>query len=351
MCNKLWRHPWEEIADFATAPKRILPGRPSLHTTRCMAAVASPDPWYELGSRFLRLPARATRDGSRPGEVVGTAVHVDLYGRPSCEAALAVAVEPATGEVLCLRAIHCSSAFEAYEEAFWGVICAYLRREPASKPASLTSSDRALADYIFGLLQGCGTDVACIDASSQRVQWPASLLRETLRLPHPQPATEERAAARPAPAEPPAPTHSLPAFFQPEPEPAAEAGRAEDAPLVADVMAAVVEALAASGEASALLRGAAGEEGRGAGERGAAPAGNLGTAHGPEQLVLLGACHHAECGKLLPRRKLKRCSACKVMLYCSAACQAENWTAGGHRQVCRELQSMREARVAGGGRA
>ena len=316
-----------------------------------MAAVASPDPWYELGSRFLRLPARATRDGSRPGEVVGTAVHVDLYGRPSGEAALAVAVEPATGEVLCLRAIHGSSAFEAYEEAFWGVICAYLRREPASKPASLTSSDRALADYMFGLLQGCGTDVACIDASSQRVQWPASLLRETLRLPHPQPATEERAAARPAPAEPPAPTHSLPAFFQPEPEPAAEAGRAEDAPLVADVMAAVVEALAASGEASALLRGAAGEEGRGAGERGAAPAGNLGTAHGPEQLVLLGACHHAECGKLLPRRKLKRCSACKVMLYCSAACQAENWTAGGHRQVCRELQSMREARVAGGGRA
>ena len=67
--------------------------------------------------------------------------------------------------------------------------------------------------------------------------------------------------------------------------------------------------------------------------------------------MLLGACHHAECGKLLPRRKLKRCSACKVMLYCSAACQAENWTAGGHRQVCRELQSMREARVAGGGRA
>ena len=38
------------------------------------------DPWYAMGSEFLRLPARASRDGDQPGEVVGTAIHVELLG-------------------------------------------------------------------------------------------------------------------------------------------------------------------------------------------------------------------------------------------------------------------------------
>ena len=33
-----------------------------------------------MGSEFLRLPARASRDGDQPGEVVGTAIHVELLG-------------------------------------------------------------------------------------------------------------------------------------------------------------------------------------------------------------------------------------------------------------------------------
>ena len=33
-----------------------------------------------MGSEFLRLPARASRDGVQPGEVVGTAIHVELLG-------------------------------------------------------------------------------------------------------------------------------------------------------------------------------------------------------------------------------------------------------------------------------
>ena len=36
------------------------------------------DPWYAMGAEFLRLPARASRDGDHPGEVVGTAIHVEV---------------------------------------------------------------------------------------------------------------------------------------------------------------------------------------------------------------------------------------------------------------------------------
>ena len=51
--------------------------------------------------------------------------------------------------------------------------------------ATLTSTDLALADYIFGVIQGCVTEVACVGADAA-VQWHASLLagpidRRTMR--------------------------------------------------------------------------------------------------------------------------------------------------------------------------
>ena len=80
------------------------------------------DAWYALGSRFLQLPARATRDGdAERGEAptpVGTAVHVELFAPAGASAPpyLAIAFEPATGEVISCRRVDCTTGFDGYEE-------------------------------------------------------------------------------------------------------------------------------------------------------------------------------------------------------------------------------------------
>jgi hypothetical protein len=99
---------------------------------------------------------------------------------------------------------------------------------------------------------------------------------------------------------------------------AAEDAPAPVAPLVSRVAQIVLDRLVADGQMAATL--------------GAPP-----PASG---LQLLGACHDTKCGKLLPRRQLKRCSACKVMMYCSAACQARHWNQGGHKRGCKDIQAM-----------
>jgi hypothetical protein len=111
------------------------------------------DQWYAMGSEFLRLPARASRDGDRPGEVVGTAIHVELFGYSATPPYLAVAFEPATGAVVDCRCVRCPGAFEAYEEVMWGLIGSYMKAldrrtgptDPASvrhKPANIFTTDR-----------------------------------------------------------------------------------------------------------------------------------------------------------------------------------------------------------------
>ena len=142
------------------------------------------DEWYELGTKFLQLPARATRDGAaETGEqVLGTAVHVELFGRKGEQCAppyLALAIEPSTGAVVsCRRVVH-TTGFEGYEDVLWGFIEDFIARNERMsagdsalhhKPATLTSTDGALADYIFGLLQGCGMDVVHVDGKTQRAQ-------------------------------------------------------------------------------------------------------------------------------------------------------------------------------------
>lgn len=148
------------------------------------------DPWYAMGSEFLRLPARASRDGDQPGEVVGTAIHVELLGYSATPPYLAVAFEPATGAVVDCRSVRCPGAFEAYEEVLWGLIGSYMRAldrrtGPSSgaalrhKPAVISTTDSALADYMFGLLQGCGCGVVCVGATAS-VQWPSARLASLL---------------------------------------------------------------------------------------------------------------------------------------------------------------------------
>ena len=61
------------------------------------------------------------------------------------------------------------------------------------------------------------------------------------------------------------------------------------------------------------------------------------------RLVPLGACHDGKCGRLLHRSRLKRCSACKKMYYCSAECQLHHWRHGGHKEGCKDIQEMNAA--------
>lgn len=237
----------------------------------------------QVGTSFLSLPARASRDGDDGEAAVGTAVHCELAcalgGGPPF---ICVAFEPATGDVLVAPAPAGSTGFQVYEEVVWSVMAAYMEKagpQVAYKPSNITTTDSGLADYMFGLLQGCGCDVMCVDGATQRVQWPATRLARLV--------------------------------------PGGAIG--EHAPLVREVTEALLEELVSSGRARELL-------GDGAG----AP---------PTGLVLAGSCHDGECGKLAPRRGLKRCSACKRTTYCSAACQARHWKAG-HRVKCKDIQAI-----------
>ena len=264
------------------------------------------DAWYELGSQFLKLPARATRDGES-ATAVGTAVHVELIGRLDVGEPpyLALAFEPSTGEVVVCHRVDHTTGFDGYEEVLWAFIEAYIKRleqRYASdralyhKPATLTTTDSALADYIFGLLQGCGMDAIHIDARTQRVQWAADDLR-----------TDDGAPS---------------ASGQPQ-------STADAAPFVQDVMERVLADLVDSGRAAAALNGSSGTAQQGVVQ----PPGRV-------QLVPIGACHNDSCGRLLSRSKLKRCSACKRMYYCSTACQLQHWRYGGHKEGCKDIQEI-----------
>ncbi|KAK3239363.1 hypothetical protein CYMTET_50707 [Cymbomonas tetramitiformis] len=276
---------------------------------------------YALGTRFLQLPARASRDGA-PGEsAVGTAVHVELLSRFVEEAGettppyLSVAFEPATGEVLDCRAVPHSQGCKAYEEVLWGFIEAYLQRldrrkaESAEsveehKPALLTTTDSALADYIFGLLQGCGMDILCVDAAAQKVQWPSRSL---------QAASTQTASGN--------------------------AGEGEPTLAIATVFRNTLTSLVVSGRVQSTLSTGQREE-----ERVAEPASELSPASSlPGGLTQLGACHEESCQRLAPRNRLKRCSGCKVMRYCGAACQKKHWTLGRHKKGCKDIQAINAA--------
>lgn len=277
------------------------------------------DVWYVLGTRFLQLPARASRDGA-PGEsAVGTAVHVELLGRleagETTPPYLSVAFEPATGEVLDCRAVPQSQGCKAYEEVLWGFIEAYLQRldqrkaESAEsveehKPALLTTTDSALADYIFGLLQGCGMDISCVDAAVQKVQWPSPSLQAVFK---------QTASG--------------------------SAWEAEPTLAIDTVLRHTLTSLVVSGRVQSTLSTGQHEE-----ERDAEPVSEVSPVGLlPGGLMQLGACHEESCQRLAPTTLLKRCSGCKVMRYCGAACQKRHWKLGGHRKGCKDIQAINAA--------
>ncbi|KAF7326165.1 Ubiquitin carboxyl-terminal hydrolase 18-like isoform X1 [Mycena kentingensis (nom. inval.)] len=49
--------------------------------------------------------------------------------------------------------------------------------------------------------------------------------------------------------------------------------------------------------------------------------------------TMLSGCDNVECGQLHARKCLKRCSRCRIMLYCSRECQTRDWHSG-HRNIC-----------------
>jgi len=58
-----------------------------------------------------------------------------------------------------------------------------------------------------------------------------------------------------------------------------------------------------------------------------------------EARVKLNKCH--ACDKVDPTgSEFKRCSRCKVALYCSADCQRNHWK-DGHKEDCKSLQALK----------
>ncbi|KAJ7663420.1 hypothetical protein DFH06DRAFT_1190197 [Mycena polygramma] len=49
--------------------------------------------------------------------------------------------------------------------------------------------------------------------------------------------------------------------------------------------------------------------------------------------VSRGACDNTECGIILEKASLRRCSGCRDVLYCSIPCQRRDWQSG-HRESC-----------------
>ncbi|KAK6978212.1 hypothetical protein R3P38DRAFT_3119988 [Favolaschia claudopus] len=55
------------------------------------------------------------------------------------------------------------------------------------------------------------------------------------------------------------------------------------------------------------------------------------------ELSLLRACYNTECGAILEKSKLKRCSLCRHVWYCSVECQRADWRRDNHRGSCRSI--------------
>nr|GAT45109.1 predicted protein [Mycena chlorophos] len=51
------------------------------------------------------------------------------------------------------------------------------------------------------------------------------------------------------------------------------------------------------------------------------------------KLIRGGLAERVQCCRIASKSLLKRCAGCKMMFYCSPACQREDWR-GGHRDIC-----------------
>ncbi|KAJ7469606.1 hypothetical protein FB451DRAFT_355419 [Mycena latifolia] len=49
-------------------------------------------------------------------------------------------------------------------------------------------------------------------------------------------------------------------------------------------------------------------------------------------------CDNIPCSRIAQKRTFRSCAQCATRYYCSPACQAVDWTTGGHQKVCRTLR-------------
>ncbi|KAJ7906127.1 hypothetical protein B0H13DRAFT_2021555 [Mycena leptocephala] len=57
------------------------------------------------------------------------------------------------------------------------------------------------------------------------------------------------------------------------------------------------------------------------------------------------ACDNMECGAIIPKTRLRRCSGCLTSLYCSPQCQLWDWRRDGHRRVCDTLYGCHSGHI------
>ncbi|KAJ7831075.1 hypothetical protein B0H13DRAFT_2113661 [Mycena leptocephala] len=57
------------------------------------------------------------------------------------------------------------------------------------------------------------------------------------------------------------------------------------------------------------------------------------------------ACDNMECGAIIPKTRLRRCSGCLTSVYCSPQCQLWDWRRDGHRRVCDTLYGCRSGHI------
>ncbi|KAF7310159.1 MYND-type domain-containing protein [Mycena indigotica] len=53
-------------------------------------------------------------------------------------------------------------------------------------------------------------------------------------------------------------------------------------------------------------------------------------------------CDNLECARVGPEADFKRCSGCRVLVYCSEACQKADWRDSGHKRGCAALRQYHE---------
>ena len=53
------------------------------------------------------------------------------------------------------------------------------------------------------------------------------------------------------------------------------------------------------------------------------------------------SCHNFKCKNNKILIKFKKCSHCRIMIYCSRKCQKYDWSVGKHRLQCKKLKTFK----------
>jgi TPR repeat protein len=62
-----------------------------------------------------------------------------------------------------------------------------------------------------------------------------------------------------------------------------------------------------------------------------------------ERTTTTSSSHCSACGKPKSKnQKLRKCSGCYAVKYCSTECQKKHWKIGGHKKECKELKKQQQ---------